>query len=102
MFGSERGRILEQGRTGGPSSRIPELLEGLQKDFEQVRIKLRKARCLGEAFRDYFTAGTLFWHGNIACFICQTFSLVPCILPYRSREVSMQSKPASPELHGTG
>lgn len=36
MFGSERGRILEQGRPGGPSSRIPELLEGLQKDFEQV------------------------------------------------------------------
>ena len=36
MFGSDRGRILEQGRAGGSSSRIPELLESLQKDFEQV------------------------------------------------------------------
>ncbi len=36
MFGSERGRNVEQGRAGGMSSRIPELLDGLQKDFDQV------------------------------------------------------------------
>ncbi len=49
MFGAERGRILEQGRAGGPASRIPELLEGLQKDFEQVLIETRKSRFLGGA-----------------------------------------------------